>query len=98
MSRFESHLAGSIVDARVARCRPAGIITAVVAYLVIKIEAYLFDLKTGFCTSRPWWTFGTEQECSPGAWREWNELGRTGELVYFSIAVSRVVGSLSTSS
>ena len=83
--------------------RELGITVALVAYLVIRIEAFLFDLKSGVCTTSLWGMKG-EGSCPAGGWKEWNALdlrwlqwaeGLYGghhiqAVIYFSIAVSAV--------
>jgi hypothetical protein len=79
----------------------SGIVTALVAFLVIRIEAFLFDLKSGICTS-DLWRMRNEEACPAGGWKEWGTFnsgwtnwlrGLYGgqhleALVYFCIAVS----------
>ena len=87
-----------------------GFVTAIVAYLVIKIEAYLFDLKSGFCGTQPW-GFKSEKNCSPGGWIEWEDVkwgwmiwlrglyggeNAGGIVVYFFIAVSAILNTSET--
>lgn len=76
--------------------------TALVAFLVIKIEAFLFDLKSGICTTSLW-GLKSEEGCPAGGWKEWNDFdlrwmdwvkslygGHHLEgAIYFAIAVSR---------
>jgi hypothetical protein len=87
--------------------RDSGIVTALVAFLVIRIEAFLFDLKSGICTT-DLWKMRSEKACPAGGWKEWSTFnsgwtnwlkglygGRHFEaVVYFCIAVSRRVRKL----
>lgn len=45
-----------------------GIITALMAYGVIKTETFFFGLKTGYCSSR---VLATKEQCKKGGWVTW---------------------------
>jgi hypothetical protein len=100
---------GNVIEHELRRVH-LGFVTALVAYLVIKIEAYSFDLKSGFCSVQPW-GFKSEKNCAPGGWVEWEDVewgwmiwlrglyggDNAGEIVvYFLIAVSVALDSSET--
>ncbi|KAJ9107393.1 hypothetical protein QFC21_000843 [Naganishia friedmannii] len=45
-----------------------GIITALMAYAVLKTETFFFGLKTGYCSTR---VFATKEQCGKGRWVTW---------------------------
>jgi hypothetical protein len=62
-----------------------GILTAIMAFAVIKVETLLFGLKFGYCGSD---VLRTRARCD-GEWFAWNQKGeRRAFGIYVSIAVS----------
>lgn len=69
-----------------------GILTAIMAYLVIKCETLFFGLKYGYCSSH---FLSTQQECPPGDWVAWDRRVEHGSrtswrafTIYLAVAVS----------
>lgn len=78
-----------------------GFVTAIIAYLVIRLESHLFDLKSGLCLSEPF-DLRTAHTCSQ--WRDWYKVrwpilewmrsvfpvGHVEAGIYFAVAVSQL--------
>ncbi|KAJ9123318.1 hypothetical protein QFC22_001517 [Naganishia vaughanmartiniae] len=48
-----------------------GIMTALMAYGVIRTETFFFGFKTGYCSSR---VFATREQCGHGGWVAWRSI------------------------
>lgn len=77
---------------RADRWLTTGILTAIMAYLVIKCETFFFGLKYGYCSSS---ILSTREQCTPAAWVAWDRQSVDGSgfswrafAIYSAIAVS----------
>lgn len=71
-----------------------GILTAIMAYLVIKCETFFFGLKYGYCSSS---ILSTREQCRSASWVKWDQHANDGSgsswrafAIYLGVAVSAI--------